>query len=341
MVGSPTASPTPKNKAIGALLPHAISLDQFGDQEMADAIIRFSRNTSRWRFTWRYVEPYTATLLDESTPPSLNRAITFFSPSVPWHHWNENTIARWAAAALAVPYSEEVGWSVVDILLQLASSDSRRRYIPTEVWTWLKKQSSLPPVCEGRDRGGVGDLVRHVRGLGDLDLLKSYLLLVWSEWNTPRGSGFVEMQASIAEDLGGIGTQRHREDLIKRLGHILAEIDRGLEHLKQYKPWIGEHCVIMRRGRYETLRETLLDVDRKAMETLAGMPHLFFSTSPLIPVDTYRIQFDLRLFAASSVSMISRLEQLASPEAFSDPLRPVVLLRASSSRPSSVKFTYD
>ena len=157
--------------------------------------------------------------------------------------------------------------SVVNTLLQLATSGAKQLYIPIEIWAWLKKQPSLPPVCEGRDWGTGQNLVRFVRGIGDLNILKSYFLLVWSEWNSLFDSGFVEMQVSIVEDLGGIGMQRHRQDLIERLDHILGELDRGLEHFKQHQWWAEENDVQRRKARYRTLREALLEQTRKESKT--------------------------------------------------------------------------
>ena len=266
-----TIGPDSKHKAMNVLLPHAVSLEESGDHKMLDAITRVARTSNPRGFTWRYIEPSMAILLNKPTAPSLDRATTLLSPYVPWEYWDKNTIAMWVGAVSAVPYSEEVDWSVVDTLLQIATMGYLRPYIPTDIWAWLKKPSTLPPVCKGRYRGTEQDLVRHVRGLGDLGILKSYFLLVWSEWDALRNSGFAEMQVSIVEDLCGIGMQHHREELIKRLDRILGEMDRGLEHLKQRKPWIEAEAVQQGKKQYRTLREVLLQVDREAMKTLAGM----------------------------------------------------------------------
>ena len=73
------------------------------------------------------------------------------SPYLPWTDafYDQNAVHRWAAAALAVPYTEEVGQSVVDVLLQIASNSSLRLHIPRDVWALLKKRVSLPPVWGG------------------------------------------------------------------------------------------------------------------------------------------------------------------------------------------------
>lgn len=274
MVGSPTMNPNSIHKAISALLPHAISLEQSGDQAMVDAIFRVARTPYPWTFMWRYVEPYMVNLLNEPTPPSLNRATTLLTPYIPWHYWDINMASRWATAASTVQYSKEVGQSVVPMLLWLAGTDTLRSSIPIDVWAWLKKQPSLPPPFEERYGGTRENIVRHIRGLGDRIILKSYFILVWSEWDTLDNSGFSEMRISILGDLNGVGMRHHREDLIGRLDYILGEVDRGLEHLKQHKPWIAEYEVQMRKKQYGSLREVLLQVDRRAMEKLARTSQL-------------------------------------------------------------------
>lgn len=236
---------------------------------MVDGISHLARTTSHFPFGWDSAESHVAARRFRGpTPSSLNRATVLLSPYLAWSYWNENTIAGWGAAASAVPYSEEVGSSTVDTLLRIASLDNERSYIPIDVWEWLKKQQSLPPVCWGRSYGTGPGIVRHVRGFADLDLLKSYFLLVWSEWNTLDDRGSTEISVSIVEDLSGIGKQRHRDDLIERLDHILGELDQGLEHFKQHNPQTGEDDIQKRKEQYGILRGVLVEVDRKAIEHL-------------------------------------------------------------------------
>lgn len=272
----PTTGPTsvhpkhPKHKAISALLPYAIYLEQRGDPRIVDEILRVARTPSPEDSMWLWIEHYMVTLLSKSTLPSLNRAKILLSPYVPWGDWDKNMVVGWAAAALAVPYSEDYGQIIAGTLLLLASTVTLRPHIPDEIWSLLKKQPSLPPLSQGRDWATDSALVRHVRELGDLDVLKSYFLLVWSEWDALYPCGFVEIQASIVKDLGGIGMEHHRRDLTNRLDHILGEVDRGLEHFRQYKPWTGEGHIQTRKGQYRRLREVLLQEDQKAKKVLAG-----------------------------------------------------------------------
>ena len=209
---------------------------------------------------WRRLE---AMLLAESSSPSLNRAITLVSPYLPWADafYNQSTVDRWAAATSAVQYTEEVGQNMADVLLQVASDASLRSHIPDDVWALLKKGVSLPPVCRGRSLGAGLDVL-HVRGRRDIDILKLYYLLVWSEWNLLSDSVIDEMETSIKEDFGEVRMWRHREDLIERLNHILARLERGSGHLDQVK---------QAKEQYTKLRGALLKVT-KAVETRTRTP---------------------------------------------------------------------
>ena len=260
-----------KRKAISALFPYAIFLERCGDRTMADAVLRVAKASCSRRVVWYRIWPYAATLFSDPIPPSLNRLITLFSPYVRWdlEPDSERLVSRWAAATLAIPYTEEVGQSVVDALLQIAYFYHLRPHISRDLWALLTKRPLLPPYCPGRNWGTSGDVVRHIRGLGDPEILKSYLLLVWSEWSFPFPSGRQEMLVSIREDFGQVGTRHHREDLVGRLDHILEELSRGLEHFEQegtdvFLPitagnpllfaWIH---VRVARNSYEKLREEL------------------------------------------------------------------------------------
>ena len=282
MVEAPTMDaplPKSKHKAIATLLPYAVHLEKGGEQEMVDAIV-CAANACGLILGWPHVRAHVAALFNESSPPSLNRAITLMSPHIPWHFWlsTEGGVIRWAAAALAVEYSEEVCQSVVNTLLQISRDDSQRLLVPDEIWAWLKKQPSLPPLCPVRSYGSQGPIVLHVRALGDIEILKAYLLLVWSEWDYLWISGFEEMEVLIREDFGGIEMWCHRDDLTKHLDHIQGELGRGLEYFKQYYPHIDEHNIKFRKEQYKHLGDVLLGVDKGAMETLTRMcPRLIFS----------------------------------------------------------------
>ena len=165
-------------------------------------------------------------------------------------------VTRWAAAVSVVGFSTRV----VDTLLGLASLKTLRPAIPVEIWACLKEQPSRSPeYWEARL------LVRYVRQLGDVNILKSYFLLVWSEWTTLTDSVVFETRVSILKNLGGIEMQYHREDLIKRLDHILKELDRWLDYRNRFNS--ANNVLRRRKEEYQTLREVLLEADRNAMST--------------------------------------------------------------------------
>ena len=124
-----------------------------------------------------------------------------------------------------------------------------------------------------------------VRGLKDIEILKSYLLLAWSEWSTPRDDGFEEMRVSINEDFCGIGMGRHRADLIQRLDDVLGKLDLGLEYLKQEKPDLNEGQVEDMKRQYQQLREALLKIDTMAIIRTSSYSTVTLSCM-LIQVDT-------------------------------------------------------
>ena len=243
---------------------------------MLDAIIDAFRASNSFWPVWDHAQPYLRSLLSRPNHPPLHRAIMLTSPYINWYSelCDGSMVSRWVrsvAATSAAAYTEAVGQSVVDTLLQIAQVDHLRPHIPVDTWTWLKKPPSLPPVCWGRRWGTSFDIVHQIRGLGDIEILKSYFLLVWSEWNWPPGSGLDEMKIAISEDFGGIEMWCHREDLIERLDYVLGQLEQGWEFLQLHNPWVDEYQVEIAKERYRSLKQTLLGVNRKATETLTRM----------------------------------------------------------------------
>ena len=265
-----------KRKAISALFPYAVYLARNRQQQMVETFLRAlgASNSNHREFVWSRIGPYITPLFGGPTPPFLNSYIMLASPCIPWRSElvDEYAVTRWAAATSAVSYTEEICQSVVSALLQIASTDSLRPYIPIDVWMWLEKRPSLPPKCPGRSVGTAGGVVRHIRALGDVGILKSYLLLAWSEWNWVYDLSFTEMGVSIREDFGGVGMRCHREDLIERLDQILGQLDRGLEFLQQHKPSIIKIDIRIAKEQYTELKRVLLEVDGEAMSTLTRTP---------------------------------------------------------------------
>ena len=276
-----------KRKAICALFPYAIRLEQGGHQEMVDVLARITGAINPEEFMWRHV--------------NVDQFLALASPRVPWGDGPHEDILvnKWALVASVIPHTEEVGRRVVEVLLHTASVDSLRPSIPVGTWAWLKKRPSLPSLSSARSKGSNGGIIRQVRSLGDAETLTSYMLLIWSEWdcvdNMERDSaggrsGLAEMWVSILEDFSGVGMGRHREELIVRLDHILEQLDRGLEYLGQHKPGVDEDYVQMAKEQYEGLRKVLLEVEEEAANTLARMSlklFLFGLLTPRICVESH------------------------------------------------------
>ena len=211
---------------------------------------------------WR-IRPCIKALIGKLGTPSLNRAIILMLPCLDWNdRWaDETTVTWWAAAALTLPYTEEVGQSVVDVMLQIASWRSLRPHIPIDIWVWFMTRSSLPPWSLGCLQAIHSDVIDHIRGLGDIEILKSYFLVVWSEWRYLPDGHLARAQVSIREDFGGIEMRDHRKDLIERVHHILGELGQGFAYLKLRWPDYHEHHMEWAKESYKKLEEVLQEVD--------------------------------------------------------------------------------
>ena len=222
---------------------------------------------------WHWVKPPVAKLLNKGSPLPLKQAALLVSPHLPWWSFidSKHLIQLWAAGAWAVPYTNEIGQSVADTLLQIAFNGCLRPHIPINMWSWLNRHPFLPPVCVGRHQGSAFGVIQTVRALGNVEILKSYMLLFWSEWD-PLYSGKVhrysgqhhhypkslhEMYVSVREDFSGVGMEYHQEDLLQRLDYILGQLDMGLEHLQQHKPSLNESNIQQMKEQYSKLKEAL------------------------------------------------------------------------------------
>ena len=257
-----------KCEAITALFPYAIWREQAGERDVFDTFIRLASDLGRFGSAWHRIEPLVVMMLDEGSHVSLKEAIILAAPHFDWKKFGngEYLIQMWAAAALEVPYTDNIGQSVVDALLQIACWGPLRLHIPVDMWLWLDRRPSLPSVCSGRRLGTTKGVVRTVRDLGDVETLKSYFLLVWSEWDHLRGAG--EMAISLREDFSGIGMLRHQEDLLHHLDRVLGELGRGFRYLHQHNPSLGESDVMQMRLQYGRLRRALQEVHGEAVATL-------------------------------------------------------------------------
>lgn len=102
-------------------------------------------------------------------------------------------------------------------------------------------------------------VVRWVKQLQDVEILTSYLLLVWSEWNPITSYGCLsEMQLVISQDLRGGGMSVHREILVEHLKGVLGRLNLGLEYLQREKPRIDEEHVQRAEAQYQKLMDMLM-----------------------------------------------------------------------------------
>ena len=344
-----------RRKAISALLPYVIRQEQGGQPEVFGAVMRAARASRMSEFIWRRIGRTVYGSLHGASP----HVIVSISPHTPWAldpyfitEW-EYSVQWWTAAASVVPYTEEVAQSVVDMLLQFMAAPNSleyaapnsSEYITTDHWTWLTKRPSLPPVCLGRGVGTYTRVVEAVRALKDVEVLKSYFLLIWSEWNgvlsdsykglwrwtpnhsisfgCPLSSGTPSsdqsntsndiscslclMRISIQEDFGGVGMESHRADLVYHLNHVLAQLDRGLEYFEQHNPETNAGDLPRRKEQYEILREALLETNMKA---ISCTPHLPITPScVLTPTPGARsIPRNVYVRTPSSMPVVSRPE---------------------------------
>lgn len=178
---------------------------------------------------------------------------------------NINVVMRlWITTAATVPYTDDVCQIVVDTLLQMAGDKDLRPHIPPSAWDWLKNRPLLHPGCRGLRVGTTKNVVLKVQQLENVELITSYLFIVWSEWNHFYSSDCTAMLGMIRGRLGGAGAARYREDLIQRLNHVLSQLDRGWEFIRQHNLRYNEADIPKMKQRYEQLREVLMEADTRS-----------------------------------------------------------------------------
>jgi len=239
-----------RSQAITAFFPYAVWQERNGQHEILNAFFHAVRALGEPWFMWYHIEPLVTMLLNKESPVSVRQATILVSPHLPWWNFHDEHLAHlWAAAASAVPYTDEIGQIAVDTLFHIASNHILQPHIPVGMWLWLNKCPSLPPVCVGRAGGSTPYVIRQVHDLGDTKTIKSYLLLIWSEWDclylrwgkshsllldyvylVPEGDRFYkrgppEMCTLIKKNFGGVEMGDHRQDLLQRLNHILGQLN--------------------------------------------------------------------------------------------------------------------
>ena len=299
-----------KRKAISALFPYLEWQERDQEYPILDLFWRVVTITQPIQFLWSHVGSSMKILLGSTGHVSSNRALMLLSPYMPWgeRDFGEDRARIWAAAVSTVPKEEEIAPSVVDTLLQIASLGLLPPDLHSGTWSWLTLWPSLPPVCKGRKVGNNSRVAQMVRDLKDIEILKCYLLLIWSEWDSPRLDGYLRMMASVSHDFSGIGMNSHRADLLQRLDHVLEQLDKGLEYLQQRRPGLDfgqwESSLLY----YRPLKQNLLEVDQRALKVLIrASSRLTTPFEPLTHAAARRITLDVHVCAPYPVSIAHRL----------------------------------
>ena len=253
-----------KRKAISTLLPHAIFLEQDGQQGMIDTIFRAARASQSTEFMWHRVVRYISRLFEKRSPSSLDRVIILAAPYLPWRSVLNSTtaVSRWVTAVLAIQYTDEIGESVVDALFDIVRVEFLRPHIPIDVWRLLKRRPPLPPAYREAMLSHPGT-IQCIQRFGDVEILKSYFLVVWLDRVFPDLDMFNEMLNSIREDFGGVGMGGHRRDLIERLDSVLGQLNQQLEFPQQYTSQLNQSSLRKAHKRYAQLRDMLLEFGRE------------------------------------------------------------------------------
>jgi len=249
------------------------------------------------------------TLLSDTSEVSLKRVSMLASPYIPWGWWDVRSLVRaWVETASAIPKEKEVASSIVDALLQIVCFELPPTGNHGDIWSWLTLRPSLPPICRGRCVGSHPDVMQQVRGLKNIEILKSYLLVVWSEWDSLRYSGFLMMCKCICEEFSGVEASSHRAELVQRLDEVIGELDKGLEYLQRDTPDLRKEELQRRKGQYEKLRRVLKEIPEAPEIPTCMSPRLINLFDLLTPVDTRRISPNIRVCAPYAVSAVDCLE---------------------------------
>jgi len=292
----------PKFEVIRVLFWYAVRRERCGDADLFGAILNLIK---REFYVPRSDEIFRHLSASKMFTHGSPRAVALAGPYIHWGQGQsvdtQGLVSKWVGGISVAPRTKEVARSVVDTLLQIAANPHLRPLIPSDIWSWLNVRPSLPPGCGGLSWGRDRDVIRTVRALGDIEILVSYLILIWSKSRLLDSDGYAEIQISICEDFKGIDMGHHRAELIQRLDSI---------SINQPSAAITEFFWRRTRGQYQEFKRVLQEVDQKATETLNRMPSSFIFLSMLTPVGLYRI-IHLHVCPASPVSVTSCLGRLA------------------------------
>lgn len=225
-------------KPLASILPYAFMKAEGGDTSLLDGVLLAARRFPRGsKWIRDYIGPIISETLSKSSSTKRKQIIVCALPYLEdaWFDIEEKKgfVDRWLSAA-RLKYSPEIGRSVVEVLLRMASVRQWQPHITQEAWTWLKRRPQLPPVCRGRSSCCTSAAaVSAVRSLNSPELLKEYLVTVWSEWDWPIPWVRDYMHTTVTESFGGEEMKGHREELCNRLRTIRDRFELGLDHLQK------------------------------------------------------------------------------------------------------------
>jgi len=204
-------------------------------------------------------------MLAEGSSPTLKRAAILALPylELAWLDSDEMSgfTELWISAADALKDMEGVCQAVVDVLLQMAFFHTVRTHITPKAWSWLNKRPALPPRCRGRLLCSIGsNVLPAIRARNDIELLASYLITMWSEWDCAGDWAFEGMCQALLEEFRGDDDEvrEHRMDLLARLNSVLGELGRGLAYLRVWNPDMQPDELEIIRKRYRELKRILV-----------------------------------------------------------------------------------
>jgi len=250
--------------------------------------VKYFPHTSQW--TRRYIRPVIPKLLAEGRPIALKRAAILALPHLElvWLDSDEiqDFVELWVSAAEALDDAEDVCQAVVDVLLQMAFFQSVRVHITPRAWSWLNKRPVLPPRCRGRLLCSIGsNVLPAIRAHNDIELLTSYLITMWSEWDCAGEWVFEGMCRTLLEVFreGGDEVGEYRKDLLGRLNLVLRELGKGLGYLKARHPDMQPDEFEVIRERYKGLKRILVQGTmpngvRGRIDGINGLPGLSYAT---------------------------------------------------------------
>lgn len=98
------------------------------------------------------------------------------------------------------------------------------------------------------------------------------------------------MENSIQEDFGGMERWGDRQELIERLDRVLGQLSQGLKHLQKHKPQLRINDIQQATSQYNSLRATLLRVERHEEVPLRTSlsPILFKKYTNCNPIDYHK-----------------------------------------------------